>query len=83
MSKVLDYISLSDRFNRSIRLEKKDFFDPSSLDAYVVTSDASDQINRILNGLEKGSGQRSVENNRRLWLRKSSFALYLLIYFLV
>ena len=58
MSKVLDYISLSDRFNRSIRLEK-DFFDPSSLDAYVVTSDASDQINRILNGLEKGSGQRA------------------------
>ena len=47
MSKIFDHISLSDRFNRSIRLEK-DFFDPTALDAYVVTADARDQLNRIL-----------------------------------
>ena len=58
MNKIVDHFSMSDRFNRSVRLEK-DFLDPSSLEAYVVTEEASEQVNRILKGLTNGSGQRA------------------------
>lgn len=72
---------MSDRFNRSVRLEK-DFLDPSSLEAYVVTEEASEQVNRILKGLTNGSGQRAWRITGDYGSGKSSFALLLAHLFL-
>lgn len=76
MSMVKDYLSVSDRFNRSIRLER-DFFDPSAMEAYVVTEEVRKQVNRLMKGLDAESGQRAWRITGDYGSGKSSFALLL------
>ena len=76
MSRVKDFLTVSDRFNRSIRLES-DFFDPSAMGSYVVTEDTRNLVDRLMKGLDATSGQRAWRITGDYGSGKSSFALLL------
>ena len=76
MKEIRGYLNVNERFNRSIRLER-DFFDPLAVGAYVITEEASAQVNRLFEGLDPRSGQRAWRITGDYGSGKSSFALLL------
>lgn len=64
------------RFLRSVQLER-DFYDPHSLDGYIVTPAMAEAFQRIAAGLRPNSGQRAWRITGDYGVGKSSFALVL------
>jgi hypothetical protein len=56
--RIADYIHIQRRLLRSAHLERH-FRDPSALEGYVVTPQIPASLDRIANGLDDKSGQRS------------------------
>ena len=56
--KIAELFNIQRRVLRSAHLER-DFRDPSALDGYVVTRQVNQSLERIVQGLDKKSGQRA------------------------
>lgn len=76
MTLVSDLLNVSQRFMRSVNLER-DFADPRALEGYVTTSDAAAHLKQIAEGLRRDSGQRAWHISGDFGSGKSSFALVL------
>src|SRR5438552_9469969 len=74
--KIVELFNIQRRFLRSAHLER-DFRDPSALDGYVVTRQVNQNLERIVKGLDKKSGQRAWRITGDYGSGKSSFALVL------
>src|SRR6266446_2792676 len=74
--KIAELFNIQRRFLRSAHLER-DFRDPSALDGYVVTRQVNQNLDRIVKGLDKKSGQRAWRITGDYGSGKSSFALLL------
>ncbi|TMQ20804.1 MAG: hypothetical protein E6J90_15675 [Deltaproteobacteria bacterium] len=73
-SKIADVFHTSQRFMRSVHLER-DFHDPSALQSYIVTPQAKEHLARLAGGLSVGSSQRAWRITGDYGCGKSSFAL--------
>lgn len=73
---IRDILNIQQRFLRSTQIER-DFYDPTSLDGYVVTPHICESLNRINDGLSARSGARSWRITGDYGSGKSSFALLL------
>lgn len=76
MTLISDLLKVSQRFTRSVNLER-DFSDPGALEGYVATTETRAHLRQIANGLRSGSGQRAWKITGDFGSGKSSFALVL------
>jgi hypothetical protein len=76
MTLISDLLKVSQRFTRSVNLER-DFSDPRALEGYVATMETRAHLRQIANGLRSGSGQRAWKITGDFGSGKSSFALVL------
>ena len=74
MTLISDLLKVSQRFMRSVNLER-DFSDPGALEGYVSTTETRTHLRQIANGLRSGSGQRAWRITGDFGSGKSSFAL--------
>ena len=74
--KIFQLLNIQRRFLRSAQLER-DFRDPNALQGYVVTTQARQSFERIVEGLDAKSGQRAWRITGNYGSGKSSFALLL------
>jgi len=73
---VSDLFHIPKRFFRSVQLER-DFYNPDSLDGYIVTPAMTEAFQRIAAGLRTESGERAWRITGDYGVGKSSFALVL------
>ena len=74
--RIADLWQIQSRFLRSAHLER-DFHDPAGLSGYVATKFVGSCLERIGEGLRRGSGQRAWRLTGHYGSGKSSFALLL------
>lgn len=74
--KISQLLNIQRRYLRSTQLER-DFRDPNALQGYVVTAQARQSLDRIVEGLDSKSGQRAWRITGDYGSGKSSFALLL------
>lgn len=75
-TKIADVFQLSNRFMRSVHLER-DFSDSSVLNDYILTPHAQSNLTQLMHGLSPNSGQRAWRITGDYGSGKSSFALAL------
>lgn len=73
---ISDLLNIPGRFLRSVQLEK-DFYDPASLENYIVTPAMAAALTRVADGLREGSQRRAWRVTGDYGVGKSSFALAL------
>lgn len=73
-SRIADAFAISDRFMRSVQLER-DFEDSAALENYVVTTDMAVHFQRIARGMADRSSQRAWRITGDYGVGKSAFAL--------
>jgi hypothetical protein len=77
---IQSLLNIQRRFLRSTHLQR-DFRDPAALDGYIVTDTARTHFQRIEAGLAPTSGQRAWRITGDYGSGKSSFALFLALFF--